>query len=165
MPKNISSKLRVGFGTDIHRLVKGRKLILGGVLIPHAKGLAGHSDADALIHAVIDAMLGAIGSSDIGELFPDTAAAYKDADSGRLLRQVAEIVRRKRFRLVNLDAVISAEEPKLSPYKDAMRRSLARLLAADAGQVNIKAKTREGLDAVGARKAVAVECVVLMEKF
>lgn len=165
MPKTISSKLRIGFGTDIHRLVKGRKLVLGGVTVPHTKGLAGHSDADALIHAGIDAILGAMGASDIGELFPDTSAAYKDADSTRLLKQVMQIAHKRRFRLVNLDAVISAEEPKLSPYKAAIRRSLARHLGADAEQVNIKAKTRERLDAVGTRKAIAVECVVLMEKF
>lgn len=165
MSKSALSRLRIGFGTDIHRLVKGRRLILGGVEIPHAKGLAGHSDADALIHAAIDAVLGAMGASDIGELFPDTSAAYKGAASTGLLRQVMGVAAKKRFRVVNLDAVISAEEPKLSPHKEAMRRSMAKLLGVAADRVNVKAKTREGLDAVGARKAISAECAVLMEKF
>lgn len=160
-----STRLRIGFGTDIHRLVKGRKLVLGGVTVPHSKGLAGHSDADALIHAAIDAVLGATGSSDIGELFPDTDKSYKNADSALLLRRVMAIVKKKRYRLVNLDAVISVEEPKLSPYKRTIRQSLARHLGAALDQVNIKAKTREGLDAVGGRKAIQVECAVLMERF
>ncbi len=160
-----STQLRIGFGTDIHRLVKGRKLILGGVAVPHAKGLAGHSDADALIHATIDAVLGAAGLSDIGELFPDTDKTYKNADSAVLLTRVMALVKKKRFRLVNLDAVISAEEPKLSPHKAAIRLSLAKHLGVAPDRVNIKAKTREGLDAVGLRKAIAVECAVLMEKF
>lgn len=160
-----SQRLRIGFGTDIHRLVKGRKLILGGVTVPHAKGLEGHSDADALIHAAIDAVLGAMGASDIGELFPDTDRAYKGADSAVLLRRVMAIAKKKRYRIVNLDAVISAEEPKFKPYKAAIRASLAKHLGVAAERVNIKAKTREGLDAVGARKAIAVECAVLMEKF
>ncbi len=157
-------RLRVGFGTDLHRLVKGRKLVLGGVVIPHAKGLAGHSDADALIHAAIDAVLGAMGASDIGELFPDTDRSYKDADSTKLLKKVMTVAARKKFRLINLDAVIHAEEPKLKPHKDTIRRTLARHLGVTADRVNIKAKTREGLDAVGARKAIAVDCAVLMEK-
>lgn len=157
-------RLRIGFGTDLHRLVKGRKLVLGGVTIPHTKGLAGHSDADALIHAAIDAVLGAMGASDIGELFPDTDKSYKDADSGRLLRKVMSLSARRKFRLINLDAVIHAEEPKLKPHKEAIRRSLAGLLGVSETRVNIKAKTREGLDAVGTRKAIAVDCAVLMEK-
>lgn len=160
-----TTRLRIGFGTDIHRLVKGRKLVLGGVTIPHPKGLAGHSDADALIHAAIDAILGAVGLSDIGELFPDTDPAYKGADSAVLLKKVTALASRRRFRLVNLDSVISAEEPKLKPHKAAIRRSLAKLLGVAEDRVNIKAKTREGLDAVGTRRAIAVECAVLMEKF
>ncbi|MBP9733980.1 MAG: 2-C-methyl-D-erythritol 2,4-cyclodiphosphate synthase [Candidatus Omnitrophica bacterium] len=157
-------RLRIGFGTDLHRLVKGRKLILGGVIIPHSKGLAGHSDADALIHAVIDAVLGAMGASDIGELFPDTDRAFKDADSKPLLKQVMLVAARKRYRLINMDAVINAEEPKLKPHKEAIRRSMAKLLSVTADRVNIKAKTREGLDAVGMKKAISVECAVLMER-
>jgi 2-C-methyl-D-erythritol 2,4-cyclodiphosphate synthase len=163
MPSGLD-RLRIGFGTDLHRLVKGRRLVLGGVVIPHVKGLAGHSDADALIHAAIDAVLGAMGASDIGELFPDTDRSYKDADSAKLLKKVMAVAARKKFRLINLDAVIHAEEPKLKPHKDAIRRTLARHLGVAADRVNIKAKTREGLDAVGARKAIAVDCAVLMEK-
>ena len=160
-----ATRLRVGFGTDIHRLVKGRRLVLGGVTIPHPKGLAGHSDADALIHAVIDAVLGAMGSSDIGELFPDTDRSWKDADSKVLLRRVMAVAKKKRYALVNADAVIGAEQPRLSPHKEAIRRSLAGLLRVTTDRVNIKAKTREGLDAVGSRKAISAECVVLMERF
>ena len=165
MIKSSSSRLRIGFGTDIHRLVKGRKLILGGVTVPHSKGLAGHSDADALIHALIDAMLGAMGASDIGTLFPDTDKSYKNADSAVLLRRVVAVAQKKRYALVNVDAVVSAEEPKLFPYKEVIRRSLAKNLGVGTDRVNIKAKTREGLDAVGGRKAISVECAVLMEKF
>lgn len=158
-------KLRIGLGTDIHRLVKGRRLVLGGVAIPHAKGLAGHSDADALLHALIDAILGAMGASDIGELFPDTDRAYRGADSTVLLKKVLATAVKKRFGVVNVDAVVSAEEPKLWPHKAAIRASVARLLGVGVDRVNVKAKTREGLDAVGNRRAIAVECVVLMEKF
>lgn len=156
--------MRIGIGYDIHRLVEGRPLRLGGVEIPHDKVLAGHSDADVVLHAVTDALLGAAGLPDIGELFPDTDAKYKDADSGRLLREVFWRVRDEGFRVGNLDVIIHAERPKLSVYKRAMAESIATLLDVGPDMVSVKAKTNEGLDAVGRGDAIACTAVVLLTK-
>lgn len=146
---------RVGIGTDIHRLEPGRRLILGHVAIDHDQGLAGHSDGDVLLHAIIDALAGAAGLPDIGEMFPDTDPAYQDADSGKLLEQVVRRVVDRGYAIVNVDAIIHAQRPKISPYKPAIREEVARLLGVPAEAVNIKAKTNEGLDATGRGEAIA----------
>jgi len=155
--------LRIGEGYDIHRLKEGRRLVLGGVAIPHEKGLDGHSDADALIHAVIDALLGAAGLGDIGSHFPDTDPAYKDKDSTELLLNVVQMIEEKGFRPVNLDATIVAQRPKLAPYIEKMRDRLAGLLGLEAACVNVKAKTHEGLGALGREEGIAARAVVLIE--
>jgi len=161
MPK---SRLRVGIGYDIHRLAKGRKFTLGGVQIPHSKGLVGHSDGDALLHALTDALLGAAGLSDIGDLFPDTDRRWKGASSLFLLKEVVARVRRKGLRVVNVDAVVLAEEPKIGPYREKIRRTIAAALGVAPGDVGLKAKTMEGLGPIGQKKALSVTCVALVEK-
>jgi len=155
---------KVGLGYDIHRLVQGRTLKLAGVPIDSDKGLLGHSDGDVVLHAVIDAMLGAAGLEDIGQIFPDSDPAYKDADSAQLLGEALQRVRRAGYRLANVDLVIHVERPKLSPYKQAMRRRLAELVALDVAAVNIKAKTAEGLGPVGEGRAIACTAVVGLTK-
>lgn len=150
---------RVGIGTDLHRLVPGRPLKLGGVTVPHTHGALGHSDADVLLHAVTDAILGGAGLPDIGELFPDTDAAHKDADSAVLLSHALKRVHEQGYRVVCVDAVIQAEKPRLSPYKQAMRNNIACILSIDVGRVNIKSKTNEGMDAIGRGEAVACQVV------
>ena len=154
--------MKIGIGYDIHRLVKGRPLLLGGVKIPHSKGLLGHSDGDALLHAVTDALLGAMGHADIGELFPDTEKRHKGIDSAKILAEAVRRARKAHWRVSNLDAVVLAEEPKLSPYKEAIRRSLAALLGVPVTAVNVKAKTMEGLGPVGLKKAISAHCVLLI---
>lgn len=154
--------MRIGQGFDVHQLVTGRKLIIGGVDIPHDKGLAGHSDADVLIHAVCDALLGAAGLGDIGTHFPDTDARYKGIDSRRLLREVARLLREKNFRVVNIDATIIAQAPKMAPHIPAMRANLAADLDVSTGFVNIKAKTTEKLGFVGRGEGIAAEAVALL---
>ena len=156
-------KLRVGTGFDIHRLAPGRPLLLGGVRIPHPSGLAGHSDADALLHAVADALLGAAGLGDLGRLFPDTDPRYAGADSAVLLREVLGRVRAAGWRPVNVDSTLIAERPRLAPHLDAMRENLARLLGMEAGAVSVKAKTHEGLDALGRGEAIAAQAIALLE--
>ncbi|MBN2210487.1 MAG: 2-C-methyl-D-erythritol 2,4-cyclodiphosphate synthase [Sedimentisphaerales bacterium] len=151
---------RVGHGYDIHSLAPDRKLVLGGVEIPYKLGLAGHSDADVVLHAVIDAMLGAAALGDIGEMYPDTDPAYKNADSGKLLEKVYNKIKGCGYRVANLDVTIIAQKPRLSDYKDQMRQSIARLLGIDTADVNIKAKTNEGFDAVGQGKAIVCHAVV-----
>jgi len=146
---------RIGIGYDIHRLVEGRKLFLGGIEIPYIKGLLGHSDADALMHALCDALLGAMGEGDIGEHFPDTDPKYQDISSSELLKSVDGILRNKKFRVVNIDVVVIAQEPTLLPFKKQMQAKIAQVLQINEDQVNIKAKTNEGLDAVGAKEAIA----------
>jgi 2-C-methyl-D-erythritol 2,4-cyclodiphosphate synthase len=146
---------RVGIGYDLHRLVAGRPLRLGGVVVPHDKRLVGHSDADVVLHAVIDAMLGAAGLGDIGERFPDTDPAYRDADSGQLLRQVLVEVRAAGLGPACVDVIIHAEQPRLAKHKPAIRQSLAGLLELPIEAVNVKAKTNEGLDAIGRGEAIA----------
>ena len=156
-------RIRVGIGYDFHRLVGGRKLILGGVEIPFAKGLAGHSDGDVLTHALCDAILGAAGLGDIGQHFPDTDPMWKDVSSLELLRRVCALIQEKGLRALQADTVIVAEQPKLAPHFDQMRDILARALGIEPAQVNIKAKTTEGQEATGRGEAMAAHAVVLLE--
>ena len=152
--------MRVGFGYDIHRLVRGRKLVLGGVTIPFEKGLLGHSDADVLLHAVCDALLGAASLGDIGRHFPDNDPRFKDISSTTLLGQTFQMIGDKGFSVNNMDATVLAEAPRLAPYCGAMERSIAVLLDIEAERVNIKATTMEGLGAIGKGEAIAAMCVV-----
>ena len=154
--------VRIGVGYDSHRLVQGRALILGGVSIPHAVGLAGHSDADALCHAITDAVLGAAALGDIGRHFPDTEARWKDADSIQLLRQAVALVREAGFAIANVDAIVVAEQPKLSPYIDAIRARLAEALDVEADAVSVKSKTNEGMGETGRGEGIAVHAVALL---
>lgn len=146
---------RIGIGYDIHRLVEGRKLFLGGIEIPYIKGLLGHSDGDALLHAICDALLGAMGEGDIGEHFPDTDPEYQDISSSKLLESVIGILRVKHFKVVNIDVVVIAQEPVLLPFKKQMRTKISGIMQIKESQVNIKAKTNEGFDAVGQKEAIA----------
>ena len=156
--------LRIGLGKDIHRLVKGRPFLLAGVEIPFQKGEAGHSDGDVLAHAVIDALLGACGLGDIGEFFPPNESKWKDANSMELLALAFEKVKAKGFSIVNLDAVVSCEEPKILPYRDQIRKALAASLGIEHESVFVKGKTNEGLDAIGKGEAVEALAVCLLEK-
>jgi 2-C-methyl-D-erythritol 4-phosphate cytidylyltransferase/2-C-methyl-D-erythritol 2,4-cyclodiphosphate synthase len=157
-----ASMMRIGNGYDLHRLVDGRPLILGGVTIPFEKGLYGHSDADAVCHAITDAILGASASGDIGRHFPDTDVAWKDANSIALLGVAGDVVRNAGFAIINIDVVVIAERPKLVPHVDAMRANVARALAIAPQQVSVKAKTNEGLDSMGAGESIAVHAVALL---
>lgn len=154
---------RVGIGHDTHRLAPGRQLWLGGVCIPYSMGLVGHSDADVLLHAVTDAILGALGKGDIGEWFPDTDPANKDIDSRVLLRAVLDQALGDGDRLMNLDCIVFAEAPKLGPYKAAIRQSLADLLRLPVTRINVKAKTGEKVGPIGRGEALSAEAVVLVE--
>ncbi len=154
--------LRIGQGYDVHRLVAGRDLILGGVTIPFDKGLLGHSDADALLHAITDALLGALSLGDIGKLFPDTAVEHKDADSRQLLKQAYAIVQKRGWSIVNIDSTIIAQQPKLRPYIDKMRQNIADDLSLSIENVNIKGKTNEGLGYLGQQEAIEAQAVVLL---
>lgn len=154
--------MRIGHGYDVHRLVEGRKLIMGGVDIPWEKGLLGHSDADVLLHAICDGMLGAIGEGDIGRHFPDTDQAYKGADSLKLLEQVMQLADQRGYRLGNLDATIIAQAPKMAPHIQTMRANIARVLNAAVEQVNVKATTEEGLGFSGRGEGISAHAVVLM---
>ncbi|PKN78475.1 MAG: 2-C-methyl-D-erythritol 2,4-cyclodiphosphate synthase [Candidatus Cloacimonetes bacterium HGW-Cloacimonetes-1] len=155
---------KIGLGYDVHRLVPDRKLILGGVEIPHELGLLGHSDADVLIHALIDALLGALALGDIGLHFPDTDPQYKGADSRALLRHVFSMVIEQGFRIGNLDATICAERPKLKDYIVRMRRNIATDLGCDIGDISVKATTEEGLGISGAEQGMSATCIVLLYK-
>jgi 2-C-methyl-D-erythritol 2,4-cyclodiphosphate synthase len=157
-------EFRVGLGQDCHRLSAGRRLVLGGVAVEHDRGLDGHSDADVLLHAITDAILGAAGLGDIGELFPDTDATYKDADSAELLKAAFERVYDLGWRVVNLDCTIAAERPKLSRYKPAIRDRVAELLQVRSDVVNIKAKTGEKVGPVGREEAMTAEAIVLLQR-
>jgi 2-C-methyl-D-erythritol 2,4-cyclodiphosphate synthase len=152
-----------GIGYDSHRLAPGRRLILGGVEIEHELGLAGHSDADVLTHAVIDALLGAAGMGDIGELFPDTDERYRDADSLRLLDEVLARLRAEGLSVVNVDATVMAERPKLAVHRDAIRRRLAEALGLPVGRVNVKATTGEGMGFVGRGEGIAALAVATLD--
>ena len=154
--------LRIGNGYDLHRLVEGRPLVLGGVTIPFDKGLLGHSDADVICHAVTDAILGAAGAGDIGRHFPDNDPAWKGANSVDLLRRAAAIVKSSGFGIVNVDVVVIAQKPKLVPYIDAIRSNLAAALDCDASQVSVKGKTNEGVDSMGSGESIAVHAVALL---
>jgi len=155
--------MRVGIGFDYHRLEAGRKLILGGVEIPFSKGLAGHSDSDVLTHAVCDALLGAAGLGDLGQHFPDTDPQWKDARSLDLLARVVKLMGEKGFKVAQVDSVVIAEEPKLAPHFAKMRETLAHALGVEPAQVNVKAKTTEGLEAIGRGEAMAAHAVALLE--
>jgi len=157
-----TDRTRVGIGYDIHRLVSDRPLVLGGVHIDHDRGLLGHSDGDALLHCVIDALLGAAGLGDIGELYPDTDPKYKDVDSKSLIKDAMARIRDASFKPVNIDAIIHAEKPNLSKHKAPIAESIAELTGLTAARVNIKAKTNEGLGPVGAREGIACSAVVLL---
>ena len=152
----------MGHGFDMHRFRRGRKLVLGGIEIPHHSGLAGHSDADVLLHAVINALLGAIGEGDIGSHFPDSDPRYKGIASTKLLSEVLTIVRAKKFRLVNIDITLIAQEPKLAPHYEAMKGAVSASLRLDPSRVNIKAATTEKLGPIGERKGMAAAAVVLV---
>lgn len=154
--------IRIGQGYDVHQLVAGRELILGGVRIPFDKGLLGHSDADALLHAITDALLGAAALGDIGKLFPDTAAEHKDADSRVLLRAAYAAVQAAGWRVVNVDSTVIAQQPKLSPHIDAMRANIAADLGLDIGAVNVKGKTNEKLGYLGRMEGIEAQAVVLL---
>ena len=155
---------RIGLGYDIHKLTTGRDLIIGGVKITHEKGLLGHSDADVLIHAFIDAMLGALALSDIGTLFPDTSELYKDADSTILLRDVYKLVKEKNYMIENIDSNIIAQQPKMMPYIPKMKDVLCEILEIEHDRLSIKAKTNEKMDAVGQELAIEAQAVVLLKK-
>jgi 2-C-methyl-D-erythritol 2,4-cyclodiphosphate synthase len=155
---------RVGIGTDIHKVAEGRKLMLCGIYVPYPAGLAGHSDGDVGLHAVIDALLGATGMGDIGTLFPDTDPAFKDADSKELLFTVKERLEEKKWEVLNVDLIIHTEEPKLGPFKGQMKRCLAGLLGIDFTAVNVKAKTNEGLGEIGVGQAMAATATALLRK-
>lgn len=154
----------VGIGYDIHRLVKNRKLVLGGVNIPSERGLLGHSDADVLIHAICDAILGALGAPDIGQLFPDTELRYKGISSIILLKEVNRVLKKKGYKINNIDSIVILEKPKLSLYKSKIIGNLASILGIDSALVNIKAKTNEGLGDTGRSKAMAAYAVVSIKK-
>ncbi len=156
--------LRIGLGFDVHAFAKDRKLILGGVEIPHYQGLDGHSDADVLAHAVADALLGAIRGGDIGKLFPDTDPAYKGADSLVLLGAVADLVREQGYEILDIDCVISAQAPKLSPHREAMRENLARAMKIDVDNIGVKATTTEHLGFEGREEGISAEAVALLER-
>ncbi len=155
--------MRVGFGYDIHPLGIGRKLILGGVEIPHTQGLEGHSDADALVHAVCDALLGAMGEGDMGSLYPSSDPRFKNISSLSLLEDIARLLERKGFRLVNLDTVLIAQAPRLGPHIASMQTRLAEVLKVSREDVNVKVKSGEGLDAIGKEQAIAAHAVCLIE--
>ena len=156
--------MKIGIGYDAHRLVDGRKLFLGGVHIPYSKGLLGHSDGDVLIHAICDAMLGAISEGDIGVHFPDSDESIKNIESVKILAYVSELAKKKGYRVVNIDAVVIAEEPKISPYREKMKEKLADVLGVDAVLVGIKGKTTEGMGFAGRKEGIAAQAVALLEK-
>lgn len=155
---------RVGYGFDIHRLVVDRRLIVGGVEIPYIRGLQGHSDADVLLHAVTDAVLGALGKGDLGELFPDTDPTYKDAASSTLLERVQTMCAEEGYSVINLDTVVIAQEPHMAPYKKMIQKNIAALLGVAESVVSIKAKTHEGIGELGAAGAIAAHAVVMLQR-
>lgn len=156
--------MRIGHGYDVHRLVEGRRCIIGGVDIPHEKGLLGHSDADVLLHAVMDAVLGAMAAGDIGKLFPDSDAAYKGADSLVLTRRVAEVMAERGFRLGNIDATVIAQAPKMAPHIPLMRQNIAEAFGAEMDRVSVKATTEERLGFTGSGEGIAAHAVCLLEE-
>lgn len=156
--------MRAGIGYDIHRLIEGRPLFLGGVEIPYVKGLLGYSDGDSVLHAIADAMLGALAMGDIGELFPDSDPQYKGISSLKILGKIAELARSKGYAVGNIDTVILAEEPRISPFKVRMVEAIADVLGIDKARVNIKATTNEGVGSIGKGEAIAAYAVVTLEE-
>lgn len=156
--------MRIGIGYDVHKLVKDRDLIIGGIKIPYEKGLLGHSDADVLVHAIMDSLLGALALGDIGKLFPDTSDEFKDIDSCELLKRVYELIKSKGYRIVNIDSVVALEKPKIGKYVDEMRKKLATILEISIDDISIKATTTEGLGFVGEGKGASAKAVSLLEK-
>ncbi|MFZ5571156.1 MAG: 2-C-methyl-D-erythritol 2,4-cyclodiphosphate synthase [Thermodesulfobacteriota bacterium] len=154
--------MRVGIGYDVHRLVEGRRLVIGGVTIPFEKGLLGHSDADVLVHAVCDAILGAAGLGDIGLFFPDDDPRFKDIDSLELLARSVDMARKQGYSIINVDSTVFAQEPKLMPHRESMRNNLGRVLHIRPERINVKATTTEGLGLIGAGEGMAAMCVVLL---
>ncbi|MCM1144931.1 MAG: 2-C-methyl-D-erythritol 2,4-cyclodiphosphate synthase [Blautia sp.] len=154
--------MRIGTGYDVHRLTQDRKLILGGVEIPYEKGLLGHSDADVLLHAIMDALLGAAALGDIGKHFPDTDLAYKDISSMKLLEHVGELLEQQLFLIENIDATVIAQQPKLRPYIEDMRKNIADALHIEVSQVNVKATTEEGLGFTGSGEGIAAQAVCML---
>lgn len=157
--------MRIGHGYDVHRLVPGRRCIIGGVDIPHEAGLDGHSDADVLTHAVMDALLGALALGDIGRHFPDSDPHYAGADSMALLRHVAALMRENGYRLGNLDATVLAQAPKLAPYIEEMRKNLAAAIGCSVSRISVKATTEEGLGFTGQKQGIAAHCVCLLTEY
>ena len=155
--------MRIGHGYDIHRLTNGRNLVLGGVRIPFERGLIGHSDADVLLHAICDALLGAAGLGDIGLHFPDTDSRFKDASSITFLKSTVDMIRDKGFEIVNIDTTIFAELPKLTPYREAIKQSISNALRLSPDRINIKATTMEGMGVIGNGEGIGAECVALIE--
>ena len=156
--------MRIGHGYDVHRLVEGRRCIIGGVDIPHEKGLLGHSDADVLLHAIMDAVLGAMAAGDIGKLFPDSDPAYKGADSLALTRRVAEVMGERGYRLGNVDATVIAQAPKLAPHIPAMRERIAEAFGVEVDRISVKATTEEKLGFTGSGEGIAAHAVCLLEE-
>ncbi|OPX98558.1 MAG: 2-C-methyl-D-erythritol 2,4-cyclodiphosphate synthase [Syntrophorhabdus sp. PtaB.Bin047] len=156
--------MRIGTGFDVHRLTDGRRLVLGGVEIPFGKGLLGHSDGDVLLHAISDAILGALSEGDIGVHFPDTDKSIEGIDSAVILARTSAIARDRGYRVVNVDSVVVAQAPKIAPYREAMRERIAGLLSIDAGMVGLKGKTTEGLGLTGRGEGIAAHAVVLMDR-
>lgn len=154
---------RVGIGYDIHRLVRGRRLFLGGIEVPYKKGLLGHSDGDALVHAICDALLGAMGSPDIGELFPDTDPKYRGISSIKLLNEVCKLIKKKKYRIQNIDSVVVAEEPAITPFKIQMLKKLSAALKVSRHALNIKAKTNNGLGDIGGKSAIACFATAILK--
>lgn len=156
--------IRIGNGYDVHILTEGRKLVLGGIEVPHIKGVLGHSDGDVLVHAIMDAMLGALALGDIGRHFPDTDMKYENIDSTILLKRVKELVAERGYKIINLDSIIVLQKPKIKPYIEAMRKRIAEVLEIDVEQVSVKATTEEKLGFTGDESGVKSYCVVLLEK-
>jgi 2-C-methyl-D-erythritol 2,4-cyclodiphosphate synthase len=157
-------ELRIGHGHDTHRLSRGRSLILGGVPVAFERGLVGHSDADVLLHAIIDALFGAAGLGDIGEWFPDSDPQWLNADSAELLKRAVREVAARRWTIINVDCTVFAEQPRLSPYREAIRERIAEILQIDRDRVSVKAKTGEGVGAVGRQEAIAADAVLLLSR-
>jgi len=155
---------RIGQGFDVHRFEEGRKLIIGGVEIPYEKGLLGHSDADVLLHAITDAILGAMALKDIGTHFPDNDPAYKNANSAELLKEVWQMAKEQGYKLVNMDCTVIAQKPKMAPYIDSIRKRISGIVESDEGKINVKATTTEGLGFTGREEGIAAMAVVLLIK-
>jgi len=156
--------MRIGIGYDVHKLVLGRKLVMGGVVIKHIRGLAGHSDADVLTHAVIDALIGAVGQGSIGDFFPDTDPRFKDASSLSFLKEIGNLIRSQGYIIGNIDSTVVCQEPRLAPYIRSMRDNLARTLGIDISLVNVKGKTEEGLGFTGKKQGIAAYAVCIVHR-